>query len=116
MTHVADQGPPRAVLGSESPDDRDVGPAETRPRLAQRLAQERQTSGRAVSHGRLRDRDDYREESIFLVEEAAHIRQPSSAERNFDGAGVVSSGGFSIVICARVGDAQSVSAIRIEIA
>jgi hypothetical protein len=42
--------------------------------------------------------------------------QPSSAERNFDGAGVVSSGGFSIVICARVGDAQSVSAIRIEIA
>jgi hypothetical protein len=41
---------------------------------------------------------------------------PSSAERNFDGAGVVSEG-FSMVICAAAGDAHKVrAAIKVEIA
>jgi hypothetical protein len=80
MAHIADQDAPRSILGSESSDDRDVGSAETRLGLAQGLAEKRQRPGRAVPDRRLRDRDDHRKKSEFLVEKAADI-EPSVLRR-----------------------------------
>jgi hypothetical protein len=73
VAHIRDQEPPRAILGAESAGERDVGMPETRPRLAQRLADEHQPRGRAVPDRRFRDRKGDREKTKCLVEEAAHI-------------------------------------------
>ena len=115
MTHVAGEEAPRAILGPESADERDVRPAEARACVAEGLAQEREPAGRAVPDGGLRDRNDDREKSIFSSRKPLTSSHPSSAERNFDGAGVVS-GGFSTAIWAAAGDAHSVRAISVEIA
>src|SRR5262245_41222232 len=70
---IAHHDAPRAVLGSEPSRERDVGPAEALPRLAEGLADEGPRHGGTVPDGRFRDRDRDWKKSVPLVEEAAQI-------------------------------------------
>jgi hypothetical protein len=112
VAHIACHRTPRAVLGPEAPNDRDVGSAESRLRLAQRLADERQPSCRPVPTagsviGMTIGRNPYASSRKPLTS-----NQPSSAERNFDGTGVASEG-FAVVVCPAADVPESSAASRI---